>query len=153
MKLFLASLFCMGSIMSAVAQTTPTLPKEWIGTTTTTSVGAHSSFNPKHHENVGKEKAEKGWNNFSGPSTLTIIRQEGRHVEMLNKNPRGQLTWIGTISADGKQLAVAAKAAQMLFTVSGDTMSGCGTVRGRDGTFDHWLNSYSAICFEFIAKK
>ena len=136
-----------------VAQTIPTLSKEYVGASTTTSIGAHSSFNPNHHTNVGSEKAVKGWNIYSGPSTLSIVRQEGRHVEMLNKNSRGELTWIGTLSSDGKQIAVAAQAAQMIFTVSEDLISGCGTVRGRDGSFEHWYGSYSAICFEFIAKK
>jgi hypothetical protein len=149
-KLIFASIslsFCAATF----AQTIPTLPKEWKGTSTTTSIGAHSSFNPNHPSNVGADKSAKGWNIYNNPSTLTITRQEGRHVEMVNKNSRGELVWVGTLSADGKQIAVAAKAAQMLFTVSKNTISGCGTVRGRDGTFDHWLNNYSAICFEFIA--
>lgn len=149
-KLIFASIslsFCA----STFAQTIPTLPKEWKGTSTITSIGAHSSFNPNHPSNVDADKSAKGWNIYDIPSTLTIFRQEGRHVEMLNKNSRGELVWVGTLSADGKQMAVANKGGQLLFTVSQNTISGCGTVRGRDGNFDHWLNHYSAICFEFTA--
>ena len=114
---------------------------------TNTSIGAQTPNNPNH------AKAPKGWNIADEARTLTVLRQEGRHLEFLLKSPRGEWKYIGTLSQDGKQLQMASKIHDLPMTVSGNTMSGCGSARGGDGTFSHWINSYSAYCFEYSAVK
>ena len=136
-----------------VAQTIPSLPKEWNGTVTATAIGANQKMSPNHPDNIGKEKSAKGWNTYSESRTLKIVRQEGRHLEIAFKSSRGEQIWVGTLSKDGKQIMLAAKNASYLFSLSGNTLTGCGGSRGMDGNFDHWLANYSAICFEFSAVK
>ena len=139
--------FIAGTSPSVPPQDAPTLPKEWRGTLTNTSIGAQTPNNPNH------AKAPKGWNIVDEARTLTVLRQEGRHLEFLLKSPRGEWKYIGTLSQDGKQLQMASKIHDLPMTISGSTMSGCGSARGGDGTFSHWINSYSAYCFEYSAVK
>jgi hypothetical protein len=35
----------------------------------------------------------------------------------------------------------------------GDTLSGCGSGHGGDGTFEDWKDKYSAFCFNFETVK
>ena len=139
--------FIAGTSPPAPPQDAPILPKEWRGTLTNTSIGAQTPNNPNH------AKAPKGWNIVDEARTLTVLRQEGRHLEFLLKSPRGEWKYIGTLAQDGKQLQMASKIHDLPMTVSGNTMSGCGSARGGDGTFSHWINSYSAYCFEYSAVK
>ena len=139
--------FTAGTAPPVPPQDAPTLPKEWRGTLTDTSIGAHTSNNPNH------TKAPKGWNVVDEARTLTVLRQEGRHLEFLLKSPRGKWKYIGTLSQDGKQLQMVSKTHDLAMTLSGNTMSGCGSAHGGDGSFSHWINSYSAYCFEYVAVK
>ena len=143
----ICSEFIVGTTPPAPPENIPTLPKEWRGTLTNTSIGAQTPNNPNH------TKAPKGWNIVDEARTLTVLRQEGRHLEFLLKSPRGEWKYIGTLSQDGKQLQMASKIHDLPMTVSGNTMSGCGSARGGDGSFSHWINSYSAYCFEYSAVK
>ncbi|CAN1491896.1 hypothetical protein MCEZE4_00230 [Burkholderiaceae bacterium] len=152
-KALLVLLSSFSFSICTVAQTIPALPKEWKGTITATAIGANQKMSPNHHENIGKDKSAKGWNTYSESRTLKIVRQEGRHLEILFKSSRGEQIWAGTLSKDGKQVMLASKNASYLFSISADTLSGCGTSRGMDGSFDHWLTNYSAICYEFSAVK
>jgi len=139
---------------AALAQSIPVLPKEWKGTMTATSMGATNNHNPNHHTLVGKDKAPTGWNVYEEVRTLTITRQEGRHLEAIMKSPRGhEKQLIGTLSKDGKQIQITSKHGAILVSLSGDTLSGCGTGRGSDGSFEHWLNSFSASCLNLVAAK
>jgi len=116
-------------------------------------VGTTSRFNPKHEDNVGKEKAPQDWNTYDEPRTLTILRQDGRHLELLVKSSLTEDTMVGTLSVDGKQLQTADKNPQFLLTISADGLHGCGTSRGAKGTFEDWLNKYTASCYDFTAMK
>ena len=103
---------------SALPQSAPVLPKEWKGTVTTTSVGATTQQSPNHHHHRSKEKHIPGWNTYEETRTLTITRQEGRHLEVVMKSSRGHdYWWIGTLSADGKQIQVATRGGAFLFTL------------------------------------
>lgn len=139
--------FKAGTTPPVISQNIPILPKEWRGILTNTSIGAQTPNNPNH------AKAPKGWNVVDEARTLTVLRQEGRHLEFLLKSPRGEWKYIGTLSQDGKQLQMASKIHDLPMTLSGNTMSGCGSARGGDGSFSHWINSYSAYCFEYSAVK
>ncbi len=136
-----------GTTPPALTQSVPVLPKEWRGTLTNTSIGAQTPNNPNH------AKAPKGWNIVDETRTLTVLRQEGRHLEFLLKSPRGEWKYIGTLSQDGKQLQLTSKIHDLPMTLSGNAMSGCGSARGGGGSFSHWINSYSAYCFEYSAVK
>ena len=154
MKTLVLLVIASGFASAALAQSIPVLPKEWKGTMTATSMGATNHHNPNHHTLVGKDKAPTGWNVHEEARTLTITRQEGRHLEATLKSPRGHgIQWVGTLSKDGKQIQVATKGGSLLFSLTGDSLSACGTGRGSDGGFEHWLNSFNAACFDFVAAK
>ena len=134
MKTLVLMLIASSFASAALAQSIPVLPKEWKGTVTATSMGATNHHNPNHHTLVGKDKAPTGWNVYEEVRTLTIIRQEGRHLEAIMKSPRGhENQLIGTLSKDGKQIQFATKGGNILVSLSGDTLSACGTARGTDG--------------------
>ena len=129
----------------------PILAKVWTGVAGDTSIGAISRKNPLHYLHVGEAKQVKGWNTYDSPASLTVIRQEGRHLELQFKNPKYQINEVATLSADGKQIQIASKEATGLFTIEGDKITGCGTSQGTNGLFGHWLGSYSAWCDEYLS--
>jgi len=137
----------------SMAQTIPTLAKEWTGTITVSSIGAPIKHHPGHESHVGKDKSPQGVNFFSEPRTLTVVKQEGRHVEFIHKSARFSNTEVGVISADGKKVIISAKGYSVLMEINGDQFSGCGTTRGNDGTFDHFHNALASFCYEFKAVK
>ena len=148
--LLLAALVVSSTVL---AQTAPILPKEWKGTVSATSFGAVNRFNLKHSDHVGEADAAKDWNTYDDPRTMTILRQEGQHLELVLKGAKHEIKWIGTLSKDGKQLQVVGKGAHVVFNVSGESLSGCGTSRGINGTFTHWFGEYTSMCFDFVAVK
>lgn len=136
------------------AQSMPTLAKEWNGTLTLSSVGATSVHNPTHKSNRKDEQdAPPVWNSYTQPRRITITRQEGRNIEFLVKGPKVETLWVGALSEDGKELVFASKHGSGSMKIQGNKMSGCGTSRGIDGNFEHWLNSYAAWCWEFSSRK
>ena len=149
--------FCIdlvaGTTPPALPQNVPVLPKEWQGTASVTSIGATGKGNPKHPDNVADKNKPLGWNAYEAPRTLTILRQEGRHLELLLKHPKGEYATLGTLTADGKRISIASKHQQAVLTLSGNTLSGCGTSRGNDGTFASWKNKYAAHCWDLTATK
>lgn len=140
-------LLVLGSTFSfsVFSQTVPSLPKEWKGEVSATSIGVvHNAANP----NVSAQ----AWNTYDESRTINITRQEGRHLELEIKNPRGAVRLIGTISKSGKQMVVADQGGgSFTFEISGRSLSGCGVSRGNSGTFDSWFNNYSTLCFDFTA--
>ena len=147
-KSVLTALLGLSFSVCACAQTILTLPKEWKGNVAVTAIGAVAKTNPSHSDNVGKENAAQGWNSHDGPITITIIRQEGQHLELVLKYPRGEYKLAGTLSSDGKQLMLVSRSSQHLLTLSGNNLSGCGSARGIDGTHEHWMNSFNASCYD-----
>lgn len=155
----LAVFFGFSFSLSAFAQTVsstatssnsvPTLAKVWTGVAGDTSIGAISRKNPLHYLNVGEAGQVKGWNTYDSAATITVLRQEGRHLELQFKNPKYLINEIGTLSADGKHIQIASKEASGFFTIEGDKLAGCGTSRGTNGLFGHWFGSYSAWCDEY----
>lgn len=136
------------------AKSTPVLAKEWNGTLTLTSIGATSVHNPTHKSNrEGGQEAPPTWNSYVQPRKVIITKQEGRHIEFTVRGPRVDSFWIGTLSADGKEITYASKHGAGSAKIEGDRMHGCGTSRGIDGNFEHWLNHYAAWCWEFTSTK
>jgi hypothetical protein len=145
---------CLLLIASAIsttvlAQTTPVLKKEWAGTLTLNSVGSTTINNPNHKSNNNHKNQDI--HSYTQPRKLIIKKQDGRNLEMLVKGPKTESLWIGTLSEDGKEMVYASNHAAGLAKINGNKMSGCGTSRGIDGNFEHWLNSYAAWCWEFTA--
>lgn len=149
----LVSTVAMASIPS-VAQAVPVLSKEWKGIATVTAMGAPTQLHPQHASNLTTGKAPITWNAYEETRTLQIIRQQGRHLELALTSPRGyRRLMLGTLSADGRQLQIVDSTRDFSMTIAGDTMSGCGSVRGGDGTFDHFITNHAAICWDFTAVK
>lgn len=120
------------------AQTIPTLAKVYTGTTVETSINS-SKKNPKTQtQNVA--------------ATLTILKQDGMHVEFTYQNPNYKAFEIGTISADGKKLQIAYKGGFGVYDIVDNKLIGCGSGRVNEGPFGQWINSYYAWCDELTAK-
>lgn len=146
MKKLYSFLTFLAFSISVFAQTVPILPKEWKGEISGTSIGVTGSGNPNQFS--------RGWNTLDEVRTLIVLRQEGRHLEMALKNPRGEILFIGTISKDGKQIIVTDQGGlSMTLNFSGNSLSGCGATRGVKGTFDDWFNNYAALCLDLTAVK
>jgi len=120
------------------AQTIPTLAKVYSGNTTETSINA-SKKNPK----TQTQKVV---------ATLTIIKQEGPHVEFTYENPTYKAFEIGTISPDGKKLQIAYKGGSGVYDISDNKLVGCGSGRVNEGPFAQWVNTYYAWCDDLTAK-
>jgi len=143
----------LGVMVSSQAQIVD-LPKVWKGTQTATTFGAPAPLHPRHSANVGADKAAKEFDTFvDSEFKLEIKRQQGRHLEIAFGNSRHSLPAVGTLSADGKQMLVKSRFFTIPFTVNGNSISGCGGANGNDGSIDHWLNNYAALCFEAKAVK
>lgn len=139
MKILIGLVLGLGIHITANAQNIPILAKVYSGNTVETSINA-SKKNPKTQtHNV--------------PATVTIIKQEGPHVEFIYKNANYQASEIGTISADGKMMQVAYQGGSGSYSIIGNKLVGCGSGRVREGVFSQWINSYYAWCDEMTASK
>ena len=128
------------------------LPREWKGTATVTAYGVHTQMHPKHRVNAPSDQASNGWNNYVEARTLRVVNQVGRHVELLLISPRGnQAPMLGTLSADSRELQIVDGIRSFSLYISGKNLSGCGVARGSDGNFQHYLNTYSASCWDLVA--
>jgi len=130
------------------------LPKVWTGIQTATTFGAPAPLHPRHGAHVGADKATKGFDTFIDRDfKLEIKRQQGRHLEITLGNSKHTLMAVGTLSADGKQMLVKSRFFTIPFIINGNSISGCGGSNGNEGTIEHWLNNYAALCFEATAAK
>lgn len=138
-------------ITPAHSQTYPTLPKNWTGSVAIASIGSTSKLRQDYKTNSGKT-----WSTIEEPRTLRITQQSGRFLEMKLSTPRDKdaKVWAGVISQDGQKLYVTSPTATITFDIKeGNKLSGCGSVRGDNGTYEHWHNNYGSICFDFTAAK
>jgi len=138
MKSIICLGFGLGFSFLVNAQGIPVLAKTYSGNTTETSINS-SKKNP-----VVKTQSVAG--------TLTIIKQDGPHVEFSYQNPNYQAYEIGTISADGKKLQIAYKGGSGVYEIIGNKLVGCGSGRVNEGPFAQWINTYYAWCDDFTAK-
>jgi len=138
MKSMIGLTLGLGMSFLVNAQTIPTLAKVYTGNTTETSINA-SKKNPKTQTQkvVG---------------TLTILKQDGPHVEFTYQNPSYKAYEIGTISADGKKLQIAYKGGSGVYNISENKLVGCGSGRVNEGPFAQWINTYYAWCDDLSAK-
>jgi len=120
------------------AQSIPMLEKVYSGKTTETSINA-SKNNPK----IKTQDV---------PATLTIIKQDGPHVELTYQNPNYKAYEIGTISSEGKKLQIAYKGGSGVYEINGNKLTGCGAGRVNEGPFAQWINTYYAWCDDLTAK-
>ena len=149
-----ASFVICSAVMASSHAQIVELPKIWKGTQTATTFGAPAPLHPRHSANVGADKAAKEFDTFvDGEFKLEIKRQQGRHLEIAFGNSRHSLLAVGTLSADGKQMLVKSRFFTIPFTINGNSINGCGGSNGNDGSMEHWLNNYAALCFEATAEK
>ncbi|MCE7528821.1 hypothetical protein [Polynucleobacter sp. IMCC 29146] len=125
----------------------PQLPKNWSGIVSVTAMGNTYQTKVNSTSKVG----EMSFNSFDIPATITILKQEGRHLEFLYRSANYESRYVGTLSMDGKQIQIAYQQGSGSYTLEGNKLSGCGSGRGGKGTFKDWLNSYSTWCEEFTA--
>ena len=149
MKIVIGLLGALCLSTPAFSQDVPVLPKKWQATVTATHDGAgHASKMAPHHPDYVGAEAAKGWKTFTENNwTLTILKQEGRHILAQMTSSRSEVVWIGTLSADGKLLQVATAGASFALQIAGDKMSGCGSGKTSDA------KAFNAVCFEMAAMK
>lgn len=138
MKSLICLSFGLGFSFLVNAQGIPVLAKAYSGNTTETSINS-SKKNP-----LVKTQSVVG--------TLTVIKQDGPHVEFSYQNPNYQAYEIGTISADGKKLQIAYKGGSGMYDIVGNKLVGCGSGRVNEGPFGQWINTYYAWCDDLTAK-
>lgn len=126
----------------------PQLPKNWSGLVSVTSMG--NTYQTKI--NGAPNEGVMPFNAFDIPATITILKQEGRHLVLLYRSANYESRYVGTLSMDGKQIQIAYQQGSGSYSLEGNKLSGCGSGRGGKGTFKDWLNSYSTWCEEFIAQ-
>jgi hypothetical protein len=149
----LISLLSLSPVPS-MAKPVTDLAAEWKGMATVTAFGVHSKLHPLHGVSSDKANKPSGWNAYEEERTLKIIKQRGRHVEFALISPRGTSSlFVGTLSGDGKQLMAADRYRSLMLTREGNRLSGCGTVRGGEGSFENYLNNYAVICWELTATR
>ncbi|CAN1549924.1 hypothetical protein MCEZE4_02163 [Burkholderiaceae bacterium] len=127
----------------------PQLPKNWSGIVSVTSMGNTYQTKMKQKSNDGVMP----FNSFDISATITLLKQDGRHLEFLYRSTNYESRYIGTLSADGKQIQIAYQQGSGSYTLNGDTLSGCGSGRGGKGYFKDWLNTYATWCEEFTATR
>ena len=130
----------LGLVMSFIAnaQSIPILAKVYVGSTAGTTINA-SEENPKTESHAVT-------------ATLTILKQEGRHVQFTYQNPTYKPFEIGTISSDGKKLQIAYKGGSGVYDISENKLVGCGSGRVNEGPLGEWINTYYAWCDDLTAK-
>ncbi len=128
----------LGMSVLVNAQTIPTLAKVYEGHTNETSINA-SEENPKTQTQQVR-------------ATVTILKQDGPHVEFTYENPTYKAFEIGTISPDGKQLQIAYKGGSGVYNISENKLVGCGSGRVNEGPLGEWINTYYAWCDDLTAK-
>lgn len=138
MKSIISLTLGLGISLFVNAQTIPTLAKVYSGNTVETSINA-SQKNPKAQ-------------NQTTVATLTILKQDGQHIEFMYQNPSYKAYEIGTISADGKKLQIAYKGGFGVYDISGNKLVGCGSGRASEGPFSQWINTFYAWCDDLTAK-
>ncbi|MBU3622313.1 hypothetical protein [Polynucleobacter sp. AP-Latsch-80-C2] len=138
MKSIIGLTLGLGMSFLVNAQSIPTLAKVYAGSTAETSINS-SQKNPKIQ--TQKEAA-----------TLTILKQDGQHVEFTYQNPAYKAYEIGTISADGKKLQIAYKGGSGVYDIVDNKLVGCGSGRVNEGPFGKWINTYYAWCDDLTAK-
>lgn len=126
----------------------PQLPKNWSGLVSVTSMG--NTYQTK--TNGVPKDGVMPFNSFDIAATITILKQDGRHLELLYRSANYESRYVGTISMDGKHIQIAYQQGSGSYSLEGNKLSGCGSGRGGKGTFKDWLNSYSTWCEEFIAQ-
>ena len=97
------------------------LPTEWVGSSTSTSWGMTNKHHPRHGSHGHLEPELQM---YSVPMTVRIIRQEGRHVELLFISDNHETRRVGLLSTDGTKLLLASDVANDMMTIDGDTMHG-----------------------------
>lgn len=148
MKNFLFTLICLLNSGLALSQTLPILPKEWVGSVSHANVGYGGKYNTDQHPSNTLQ-----FSKYDEPRHLTIAEQDGQTLKLVYKTQSHTFYLIGTLSADGKQMAVANENSFALLNVSSDTIIGCGSSRGgkTNPSYGDWKSSYATWCVNFKA--
>jgi hypothetical protein len=154
LKSICAGCVLLASVNPVLAEAYPTLAKNWTGRDAVATIGVPSQGISNNARGEAVEAGPKEWKIIEEPMTLRVVQQKGRFVEMILTIPKqGTRRWAGVLFQGGKKLQVATPSGGYVFDVDANSISGCGTVRGKSFTYDNWLNSYASACFDFSADK
>ncbi len=123
------------------------LPTEWVGSSTSTTWGMSTKHHPKHSTHGHLEPEMQM---YSVPMTVRIIRQEGRHVELVFTSDNHEAQKVGLLSADGTKLLLASAVSNDILTIDGDTMHGDTWTRPHGS--DRAGEVFGVHMWEFMAK-
>ena len=128
---------------TAYSQTVPSLPKEWEGTVAHANVGYGGNYNTDQQTSRNLQ-----FNKYNQQRRLTILEQDGQIVKVLYETGTHSFNLVGTISADGKQMAVANENSVAILNLSPNSIMGCGSSRGgkANPSFEEWKTSYATWC-------
>jgi len=132
--LLVLSLLWVGN---SIAQTIPTLAKEWVGTTSLTMYNA----------------APKWWNFSDKPASLTVMEQQQNHLDLVYKSGNYETRMVGTISADGSTIQLGNTEVFGSYTLRDGRLVGCGSKRGGSVVYDSATGSYATWCDDLKAAK
>ena len=122
------------------------LPTNWSGTLAITSWGATTTHH-RHHGAHG-EVAEDQFYSYEEELLWIIDHQDGRHLRVTWKSPRHESFFVGTLSADGKTLAVTAANFSATCTVSEGLITGSGSSRPFERHGEDLSSQFAATTWE-----
>ena len=142
-RLFVISLF---GLLFSSATLSETLPKEWVGSISHNNVGYGGKYNS---DQQSSNKLQ--YHSYNEPRSLTILEQDGQSLRLLYKADAISYTLIGTLSANGKEMAVANETSFAVLNVEPDRIIGCGSSRGGkpNPSYGQWKQSYATWCVDF----
>ena len=98
------------------------LPTEWVGVSTQVSWGL--IFGENHPKFQTHGHLDPAVHMQATDSTMTIVFQDGRALELVFGTVHGDFSAIGLLSADGQRLEVAGPAGHSSYVIDGDSMVG-----------------------------
>ena len=106
------------------------LPTLWTGVATGSTWGVPSLHHPKHHLHP---EPELEWHEFvDHPTTMKVLRQVGRNVELLSVTDNHEARGVGTLFSDGTGMITAGTNSSTRFEIDGDRMTGVRTIHYKD---------------------
>ncbi len=98
------------------------LPTKWIGVSTQVSWGLIFGENHPNFQTHGH--LDPAVHVQSTESTITVVFQEGRALELVFGTAHGEFSAIGLLSSDGKRLELAGPAGHSSYVIDGNSMVG-----------------------------
>ncbi|MEI8051435.1 MAG: hypothetical protein WCI12_08375 [Actinomycetes bacterium] len=122
------------------------LPTEWVGTWVGATWGA--AITPHHPKFHTHGHLEHEWHGVTVEATISILRQEGRSLELVIGSSGHESKAVGALSSDGRRLVVVTQEHTYHVSIDGNEMTGQGECRAHGSDRS---DSFSAAMVEFTA--